>query len=155
VAKRKTKRAAKAKAKPAPAPNPAPSKGGRPLAVDSEEVVAAALRSCKGYLYLTAARLRVTTRTVENYLIRWPALREIVEEEQGSFLDLAELSLMTEVGKGTGWAICFLLKTKGKKRGYVEKQQIEHGEIGATEVQEEVLASREDARADPTDQAAS
>ncbi len=130
------KPARKAAAKPVPKPT------GRPLAVESEEVVAAALRECKGFIYITARRLKVSTRTIESYLNRWPGLREILEEEQGEFLDMGELGLYGAVQKGQPWAICFLLKTRGQKRGYIQKQQIFHGEVGATEVEEEVLASR-------------
>ena len=47
--------------------------------------------------------------------------REIAEEQA---LDMAEHSLLKAVRAGEGWATCFMLKTKGKKRGYVERQEL-------------------------------
>ena len=41
-------------------------------------------------------------------------------------LDFAESQLHTNIKKGSDTATIFFLKTKGKKRGYIEKQQIEH-----------------------------
>ena len=45
-------------------------------------------------------------------------------------LDFAESSLHKQINEGNTAATIFLLKTKGKCRGYIEKQEIEHsGEI--------------------------
>jgi hypothetical protein len=41
-------------------------------------------------------------------------------------LDFAESQLHKQIKKGSTQATVFYLKTKGKKRGYVEKQEIEH-----------------------------
>jgi hypothetical protein len=36
-------------------------------------------------------------------------------------LDEAESQLGAAVRRGEGWAVCFLLKTRGRERGYVER----------------------------------
>ena len=41
-------------------------------------------------------------------------------------IDFAESQLHKQIKKGSTQATVFYLKTKGKKRGYVEKQEIEH-----------------------------
>ena len=43
-------------------------------------------------------------------------------------LDFAESQLHKQINDGSTTATIFLLKTKGKDRGYVEKQQIEINE---------------------------
>ena len=41
-------------------------------------------------------------------------------------LDFAESQLHKQIGDGNTSATIFYLKTKGKKRGYVERQELEH-----------------------------
>lgn len=41
-------------------------------------------------------------------------------------VDFAENALVQRIGKGDTTAIIFTLKTKGRARGYIEKQQMEH-----------------------------
>lgn len=50
---------------------------------------------------------------------------ENVENVQESLLDLAESKLMENINKNDNTSIIFFLKTKGKKRGYIEKQEVD------------------------------
>ena len=57
-------------------------------------------------------------------LKRSERLQEVRMEAEEQALDLAEESLITAVKAGEAWAVlCFLLKTRGKKRGYTERQE--------------------------------
>jgi AcrR family transcriptional regulator len=49
-----------------------------------------------------------------------------VEEAREAIIDWAEGKLRTRINKGSDAAVIFFLKTQGKKRGYVEKQSVEH-----------------------------
>lgn len=51
-------------------------------------------------------------------------LAEIEPEE--IMLDFGEHKLMERIAKGDTLATMFLLKTKGKRRGYIEKQEVAH-----------------------------
>jgi hypothetical protein len=50
--------------------------------------------------------------------------RNAVEEIDNVSLDFAESKLHSRINEGSDTAIIFYLKTKGKKRGYVERQEI-------------------------------
>jgi hypothetical protein len=51
-------------------------------------------------------------------------LAEIEPEE--IMLDFGEHKLMERIAKGDTLATMFLLKTKGKRRGYIERQEVAH-----------------------------
>jgi hypothetical protein len=51
-------------------------------------------------------------------------LAEIEPEE--IMLDFGEQKLMERIARGDTLATMFLLKTKGKRRGYIEKQEVAH-----------------------------
>ena len=50
-------------------------------------------------------------------------------EPDEEFVDFAEFALLNKIKDGDTTAIIFTLKTKGKKRGYVETQKIEQTNI--------------------------
>lgn len=54
------------------------------------------------------------------------AYAEQVSNIKDIALDFAESQLHKRMKDGSDTAIIFYLKTQGKKRGYIEKQQIEH-----------------------------
>lgn len=52
--------------------------------------------------------------------------KEAVDEIQSVALDFAESKLFEQIKDNSTAATIFYLKTKGKKRGYVERQELEH-----------------------------
>lgn len=55
-----------------------------------------------------------------------PEFKKEVDEIVDVALDFAESKLLQSINNGSDTATIFYLKTKGKKRGYVEKQEIDH-----------------------------
>ena len=51
--------------------------------------------------------------------------RDAVDELQNMTLDFAESQLHKQIKKGNTTATIFYLKTKGKKRGYIERREVE------------------------------
>lgn len=93
--------------------------------------VIAAVHETKGMLTIAAKRLGCDPVTVYRYVREYPTVAAAVKEARESVTDMAELALYKAIQEGEGWAVCFYLKTQGKARGYVERQEIEHsGAIG-------------------------
>lgn len=89
---------------------------------DSE--IKTALIENKGLIYLAAKSLGCNQSTIHRRLQKNPKLRAVVERERGELLDTAERSLIEAVERGESWAVCFLLKTLGRGRGYSQKTEV-------------------------------
>jgi len=59
-----------------------------------------------------------------------PEFKEAAENVIETILDFAEHSLLKQIEVGNTAATIFFLKTKGKHRGYVEKQEVDHTSNG-------------------------
>lgn len=86
------------------------------------EEVRVALMASHGLIASAAHSLGVCRQSIYNAFKPWPELREIVEEERELLLDNAENALHKAIMRGEAWAICFFLKTRGKARGYSERE---------------------------------
>ena len=92
-----------------------------------------ALVSSLGVVTSAAKVAGVDNATHYTWLKNDPIYRERVESIADVALDFAESKLHENIDKGDTTATIFYLKTKGKKRGYIEKQEIGHsGEVGVT-----------------------
>lgn len=113
----------------------------------SPKQVALALEAAKGNVAVAARTLGRRRSTVYNYLNNYPQLKKVLHDSRESMLDNAESALHSAALKGEGWAVCFMLKTIGRQRGYVEKVEVEHHVI-QTEITSELarlgLAEAED-----------
>ena len=90
-----------------------------------------AIRQTKGMLTVAARKLGCDPHTIYRYVREYPTVAAVVKEQRESVTDMAELALYKAIQEGEGWAVCFYLKTQGKGRGYIERQEIEHsGAIG-------------------------
>ena len=82
-----------------------------------------ALLANYGNVEAAARALGVAHSTMWARIKKSERLRAAREEAEEIALDIAEASLLEAVKRGEAWAVCFLLKTRGKKRGYVERQE--------------------------------
>lgn len=76
-------------------------------------------------VYLAAEALGCSHVTVYNYARRYKSVQEAIDRNRGHVLDTAELALYNAILSGEHWAVTFALRTIGKGRGYVEKQEQE------------------------------
>lgn len=87
------------------------------------ETVITAIQKANGKVSLAAKSLKCSRQTVMNYVNEYPVVKEALEDARELTLDIAEDKLFKAIKKGEAWAICFYLKTQGKSRGYIERQE--------------------------------
>lgn len=90
----------------------------------TKESVETALRETKGMISLAAKRLGCSRETVYDYIKKYPSVATAIHDEREATLDMAELALFKAIQNGEAWAIAMTLKTIGKQRGYVERQEV-------------------------------
>jgi len=90
----------------------------------TKKILADALRETKGGVYLAARRLSCSPSSIYRYLEKYPDLKELKESFAEVLVDKAEYQLHDAVEDGDAWAIKYALSTKGKNRGYTERQEI-------------------------------
>ena len=89
----------------------------------STDSIIAALRETNGLISLAAKRLRCSPGTIYYRARKVQAVQRVIDECRGELVDLGELALRNAVLKGEPWAVGLVLKTLGKNRGYVERQE--------------------------------
>lgn len=82
-----------------------------------------ALRECKGMVYVAAASIPCSPKTIKARLASKPELAEILREESEAMKDTAEMSLFDAVIAGDPWAVQYYLTRKAKDRGYGDRQE--------------------------------
>jgi len=82
------------------------------------------LRETNGLISLAARRVPCSQTTIYERARRIKAVRETIEECRAELIDYAELALRRAVMDGQPWAVSLVLKTLGKERGYVERQEV-------------------------------
>lgn len=90
----------------------------------TRQLVVNALQQTYGLVAPAAELLGVERRSLQRAIARYnlqDLQRQLREEVIG---DIAELRLFEAIKEGKPWAVAFYLKTLGKNRGYVERQEI-------------------------------
>lgn len=83
-----------------------------------------ALRKSLGIVTTACQNVGISRVTHYEWLNTDPEYKKSVEALDDVVLDFVESKLHTSINNGSDTATIFFLKTKGKKRGYIEKQEI-------------------------------
>lgn len=69
---------------------------------------------------ISCKKFGITRRTFYDWLEKCSMFKQAIEDHNESLIDYAETKLMQNIKDGKESSIFFFLKTKGKKRGYIE-----------------------------------
>jgi len=97
-----------------------------------------AIRESSGLLTLAAKKANLTYKTVWLYAQDFPSVKQAVIESKERMLDFAEGKLYEKIKEGDNTAIIFYLKTQGKARGYIERQEVTGEGGGPVKVEHDV-----------------
>lgn len=85
-----------------------------------------AITNAKGIISVAARELGVSRSAVYLMAEKYPLVRQALDDAREAMVDLAEVQLFKKVSDGDTSAVFFALKTLGRKRGYVERQERHH-----------------------------
>jgi len=85
-----------------------------------------ALEKSLGIVTTACKIVGVDRGTFYRYYNEDETFKKAVKDIENVSLDFAETKLLEQIKSNNTAATIFYLKTKGKNRGYIEKQQIEH-----------------------------
>ena len=93
---------------------------------NKKEDLLQALEKALGVVSTACKKVGIGRATFYRWLKEDKDFSEEVQAIQDVALDFAESKLFEQIQDGSTAATIFYLKTKGKRRGYVERQELEH-----------------------------
>lgn len=90
----------------------------------STERIIQALRDTNGLVSLAARKLGCTTQTIYTRAKKVAAVQQTIDDSRAELVDHAELALRAAILDKQPWAVALVLKTLGRERGYVERQEV-------------------------------
>ena len=90
-----------------------------------KEAILQALENSLGVVTIACKQADVPRSTYYKWLKEDTDFAKAVKEIENIALDFAESQLHAQIKEGSTSATIFYLKTKGKKRGYVEKSELD------------------------------
>jgi hypothetical protein len=96
-----------------------------------EAMVLSAIKDSHGIMSVIAQRLKVNWMTAQKYCLMYESTKEALTCESEAVLDMCESTIIKAVESGDTSSARWVLASKGKKRGYSEKMEVEHsGQMG-------------------------
>lgn len=87
------------------------------------EKVAEVYEKKAGNISAACTALGIDRNTFTAWREKYPKLAQLLDNVDESLIDFSESKLLEQINAGNLTAIIFHLKTKGKKRGYVESME--------------------------------
>ena len=102
-----------------------------------------ALESSLGVVTTACKEVEIARSTHYDWYSKDEEYRKQVDSIQDIALDFAESQLHQNIKKGDVTSTIFFLKTKGKKRGYIEKNEVDMKTTGGVQI---IFSDAEDTR---------
>lgn len=102
-----------------------------------KKAILEALESSLGVVTSACKKVGVGRTTFYGWLKDDQDFANQVADIENVALDFAETQLHKQIEDGSAAATIFYLKTKGKKRGYIERQEISHEGVQAFQIVED------------------
>ena len=96
----------------------------------SSDQIIQALKDTNGLVSLAAKRLGCAPNTIYYRAKAVKSVKQAIDDCRGELVDFAELALRLSVIDKAPWAVALVLKTLGKDRGYVERQELTGADSG-------------------------
>lgn len=112
--------------------------------VQHKKAILEALEKSLGVVTTACRTVGIGRTTFYQWLQDDEAFAKQVDDIQNIALDYAESQLHKQIGDGSTAATIFYLKTKGKKRGYVERQEITGADGMPNNFQIEIIESTDE-----------
>jgi hypothetical protein len=82
-----------------------------------------AIKLKRGNISAVARSFDVSRNAIDNRINKSDVLKAALQEARNTMLDNAETALYDDALNGNTTALIFFLKTQGKSRGYIERQE--------------------------------
>ena len=102
--------------------------------MDQKDIIEA-IKYSGGIMSNIARRLGVNWHTADTWVKQYDETKQALQDESEAILDLAESTLFRSIKDGNSQDAKWLLSTKGKNRGYNERQEITGADGGPIKVE--------------------
>lgn len=92
----------------------------------TKKAMLSALEKSLGVVTSACKSVGISRETHYKWMREDDSYKESVDDLVNVALDFAESQLHKQISKGNPTSTIFYLKTKGKNRGYIERQEIQH-----------------------------
>ncbi len=100
----------------------------------TEEDILEAIKGSAGIVSTIAKKMDCNWHTAKTYINKYDSCKEAYSSEEEKVLDMAESTLYNSIKEGNTQDCKWLLSTKGKKRGFSEKTEIDHNINGGINI---------------------
>ena len=90
-----------------------------------KEAFLMALKNNLGHISKSCKAANIHRRTYYSWIDKDEQFKQDCDDVREGLIDLVESKLLENINNNDNTCIIFFLKTKGKSRGYIEKQEIE------------------------------